>query len=120
MLTDLPRYWVPNVSGGLVISKIPQRTNWDFHSNVEYAQTAEQVGFEFALSQIRFMAGYGAVREMKLWKTEQKLSNALGKSTRVGVLFASPVAFHGEIERDRGSPSWTVEPCGGCKGDCEY
>ncbi len=22
-------YWVPNVSGGLVISKIPQRTSWD-------------------------------------------------------------------------------------------
>jgi hypothetical protein len=34
---------------------------WDYQSNVRYAQTAEQVGFEFALSQIRFMAGYGAV-----------------------------------------------------------
>lgn len=54
-------YWVPNVSGGLVISKIPQRTKWDYESNVRYAQTAENVGFEFALSQIRFMAGYGAV-----------------------------------------------------------
>ncbi|EXJ90429.1 alkanesulfonate monooxygenase [Capronia coronata CBS 617.96] len=53
-------YWVPNVSGGLVISKIPQRTNWDLPSNVQYAQTAEKVGFEYALSQIRFMAGYGA------------------------------------------------------------
>jgi NADPH:quinone reductase-like Zn-dependent oxidoreductase len=53
-------YWVPNVSGGLVISKIPQRTHWDFKSNVKYAQTAERVGFEYALSQIRFMAGYGA------------------------------------------------------------
>ena len=54
-------YWVPNVSGGLVISKIPQDTKWDFESNVRYAQKAEDVGFEFALSQIRFMAGYGAV-----------------------------------------------------------
>ncbi|KAK6430256.1 hypothetical protein LTR95_013588 [Oleoguttula sp. CCFEE 5521] len=53
-------YWVPNVSGGLVISKIPQRTNWDHKSNIRYAQTAERVGFEYALSQIRFMAGYGA------------------------------------------------------------
>lgn len=34
---------------------------WDYESNVRYAQTAENVGFEFALSQIRFMAGYGAV-----------------------------------------------------------
>ncbi|KAM3068219.1 hypothetical protein ACMFMG_011265 [Clarireedia jacksonii] len=39
-------YWVPNVSGGLVISKIPQRTEWDYESNVRYAQTAEEVGFE--------------------------------------------------------------------------
>ena len=53
-------YWVPNVSGGLVISKIPQRTHWDMQANVRYAQKAEQVGFEYALSQIRFMAGYGA------------------------------------------------------------
>ncbi|KIW30969.1 dimethyl sulfone monooxygenase SfnG [Cladophialophora immunda] len=53
-------YWVPNVSGGLVISKIPQRTKWDLESNVKYAQTAESVGFEYALSQIRFTAGYGA------------------------------------------------------------
>ena len=27
-------YWVPNVSGGLVVSKIPQKTNWDLASNV--------------------------------------------------------------------------------------
>lgn len=37
-------YWVPNVSGGLVISKIPQRTDWDLESNVKYARTAEKVG----------------------------------------------------------------------------
>lgn len=30
-------YWVPTVSGGLVISKIPQRTNWDLKSNQKYA-----------------------------------------------------------------------------------
>ncbi|KAL8663531.1 MAG: hypothetical protein Q9168_008082 [Polycauliona sp. 1 TL-2023] len=53
-------YWVPNVSGGLVISKIPQRTKWDLDSNASYAQTAEKYGFEYALTQIRFMAGYGA------------------------------------------------------------
>jgi hypothetical protein len=28
---------------------------------VRYAQKAEKVGFEYALTQIRFMAGYGAV-----------------------------------------------------------
>jgi hypothetical protein len=53
-------YWVPNVSGGLVISKIEQRTHWDHKSNIKYGQIAERSGFEYALSQIRFMAGYGA------------------------------------------------------------
>ena len=28
-------YWVPNVSGGLVISKIPQRTNWTLDYNIK-------------------------------------------------------------------------------------
>ncbi|MEJ0046146.1 MAG: dimethyl sulfone monooxygenase SfnG [Rhodospirillales bacterium] len=53
-------YWVPNVSGGLVISKITQRTSWDIDYNRRLAQIAEQSGFDYALSQIRFTAGYGA------------------------------------------------------------
>ncbi|MDD5036298.1 MAG: dimethyl sulfone monooxygenase SfnG, partial [Methylococcaceae bacterium] len=53
-------YWVPNVSGGLVISKIEQRTGWDIDYNRKLAQLAEQNGFDYALSQIRFTAGYGA------------------------------------------------------------
>lgn len=53
-------YWVPNVSGGLVISKIPQRTSWDIDYNRRLAQIAEASGFDYALSQIRFTAGYGA------------------------------------------------------------
>ena len=53
-------YWVPNVSGGLVISNIPQKTSWDFEYNKKLAQTAERNGFEYALTQIRFTAGYGA------------------------------------------------------------
>ncbi len=53
-------YWVPNVSGGLVISKITQRTSWDIEYNRRLAQIAEQSGFDYALSQIRFTAGYGA------------------------------------------------------------
>jgi dimethylsulfone monooxygenase len=53
-------YWVPNVSGGLVISNIEQRTGWDIDYNVKLAQIAERAGFDYALSQIRFTAGYGA------------------------------------------------------------
>lgn len=53
-------YWVPNVSGGLVVSNIEQRTSWDIDYNRKLAQTAEKAGFEYALTQIRFTAGYGA------------------------------------------------------------
>jgi dimethylsulfone monooxygenase len=53
-------YWVPNVSGGLVVSKIEQRTSWDIDYNRKLAQIAESSGFDYALSQIRFTAGYGA------------------------------------------------------------
>lgn len=53
-------YWVPNVSGGLVVSKIEQRTDWGIDYNRKLAQIAEQAGFDYALSQVRFTAGYGA------------------------------------------------------------
>lgn len=33
-------YWVPNVSGGLVVSSVEQRTDWGYDYNVKLAQTA--------------------------------------------------------------------------------
>lgn len=56
-------YWVPNVSGGLVVSNIEQRTSWDYDYNVKLAQTAERVGFEYALSQVRYLSSYGAAQQ---------------------------------------------------------
>ena len=53
-------YWVPNVSGGLVVSTIEQRTDWGYEYNKTLAQLAENNGFEYALSQVRYMASYGA------------------------------------------------------------
>ena len=53
-------YWVPNVSGGLVTSTIEQRTDWNYDYNAKLAQTAENNGFEYALSQVRYEASYGA------------------------------------------------------------
>ncbi len=53
-------YWVPNVSGGLVVSRIEQRTDWQYEYNKTLAQLAERNGFEYALSQVRYMASYGA------------------------------------------------------------
>ncbi len=36
-------YWVPNVSGGLVVSNIEQRTDWSYDYNVPFsAQAAEK------------------------------------------------------------------------------
>lgn len=53
-------YWVPNVSGGLVVSTIEQRTDWSYEYNKRLAQLAENNGFEYALSQVRYIASYGA------------------------------------------------------------
>ncbi|MGD8148698.1 dimethylsulfone monooxygenase SfnG [Ornithinimicrobium sp. Y1694] len=53
-------YWVPNVSGGLVVSTIEQRTNHTPDYNIDVAQTAERVGFDYALTQVRYLASYGA------------------------------------------------------------
>ncbi|GAY08198.1 dimethylsulfone monooxygenase SfnG [Pseudonocardia sp. N23] len=53
-------YWVPNVSGGLVTSTVEQRTDWGFDYNRTLARLAENNGFDYALSQVRYMASYGA------------------------------------------------------------
>jgi len=53
-------YWVPNVSGGLVVSRIEQRTDWSYEYNARLAKLAEDNGFEYALSQVRYIASYGA------------------------------------------------------------
>ncbi|RZT84399.1 FMNH2-dependent dimethyl sulfone monooxygenase [Pseudonocardia sediminis] len=70
-------YWVPNVSGGLVTSTIEQRTDWGFEYNAKLAQTAENNGFEYALSQIRYMASYGADHQHEA----TSFSLALGMAT---------------------------------------
>ena len=66
-------YWVPNVSGGLVVSTIEQRTSWDYDYNVKLAQTAERVGFEYALSQVRYLSSYGAAQQHESTSTSLAL-----------------------------------------------
>lgn len=56
-------YWVPNVSGGLVVSNVEQRTDWSYDYNVDLARAAEAAGFEYALTQVRYLASYGAARQ---------------------------------------------------------
>jgi FMNH2-dependent dimethyl sulfone monooxygenase len=83
-------YWVPNVSGGLVISKIEQRTDWTLEYNAKLAQIAEQSGFEYALSQIRFTAGYGAEYQHESVAISHALIAATKKLNVIAALLAGP------------------------------
>lgn len=78
-------YWVPNVSGGLVVSQIEQRTDWSYDYNVRLAQAAEKNGFDYALTQIRFTAGYGAENQHESVSFSHAL---LAKTTKLKVIAA--------------------------------
>ena len=78
-------YWVPNVSGGLVVSKLSQKTDWSFEANKRYAQIAEQTGFDYALLQTRFIASYGAENQLE----SATLASALAAVTKkIGLISA--------------------------------
>jgi len=83
-------YWVPNVSGGLVVSKIEQRTSWDIDYNRKLAQTAENAGFEYALSQIRFTAGYGAEYQHESVSFSHALLAATSKLKVIAAVLPGP------------------------------
>lgn len=78
-------YWVPNVSGGLVISEIEQRTSWDFDYNRTLARIAEDAGFEYALTQTRYAASYGAASQHEATSFSLAL---LGATERLKVIAA--------------------------------
>src|ERR1700759_748156 len=52
-------YWMPLGSGGMVISSLPQRTDWTLGWNSQMAQVAETVGYEYGLAPARFIASHG-------------------------------------------------------------
>jgi len=83
-------YWVPNVSGGLVVSNIEQRTSWDFEYNKKLAQIAEKAGFEYALSQIRFTAGYGAEYQHESVSFSHALLAATEKLNVIAAILPGP------------------------------
>lgn len=83
-------YWVPNVSGGLVISNIEQRTSWDADYNRKLAQIAEAAGFDYALTQIRFTAGYGAENQHESVSFSHALAAATEKLTVIAALLPGP------------------------------
>ncbi|UFH51256.1 dimethylsulfone monooxygenase SfnG [Pseudomonas sp. KNUC1026] len=83
-------YWVPNVSGGLVVSKIEQRTSWDIDYNRTLAQIAERAGFDYALSQIRFTAGYGADNQHESVAISHALLAATEKLKVIAAILPGP------------------------------
>ena len=74
-------YWVPNVSGGLVVSDIEQRTDWSYEYNTKLAVLAENNGFEYALSQVRYEASYGAE-----YQHRSSVGRPVRRQRRVGVV----------------------------------
>lgn len=78
-------YWVPNVSGGLVVSTIEQRTSWDFDYNKKLARIAENSGFEYALTQTRYAASYGADKQHEATSFSLAL---LGATERLNIISA--------------------------------
>jgi dimethylsulfone monooxygenase len=85
-------YWVPNVSGGLVVSKIAQRTSWDLDYNIKLAQTAEQAGFDYALTQIRFIGSYGAEYQHESTTFSTALLAATRRLKVIAAIPAGPLA----------------------------
>jgi len=70
-------YWVPNVSGGLVITDWPMKTDWSYKYNKKVAQTAEKVGFDYGLAQARFFGSYNAEQQLEALS----VANALAANT---------------------------------------
>ncbi len=83
-------YWVPNVSGGLVVSTIEQRTDWSLDYNQKLAKTAENAGFDYALTQIRFTAGYGAEYQHESVSFSQALLHATRKLKVLAAILPGP------------------------------
>ncbi len=83
-------YWVSNLSGGQVVSKIEQRTGWDFDYNVKLARAAEAAGFEFALTATRFVGGYRADGQHESSVFATSLLNA---TERLNVIVAIMTGF---------------------------
>ena len=79
-------YWVPNVSGGLVITSLPMNTDWSYEYNKKLAQTAEQVGFEYALAQARFFGSYNANQQLEALSIANALAANTEKLNLIGAL----------------------------------
>lgn len=111
-------HWVPNVSGGLVVSKIPQRTDWGLDYNIKLVKIAEEAGFDYALTQIRFMGSYGAeYQHDSLMFSAALLANTdrLGIITAIlpGMFHPGVIAKHGATADQIFNGRWSVHIASG-------
>ena len=118
-------YWVPNVSGGLVVSTIEQRTGWDFEYNKKLARIAENskhvgevrgTGLQRALCQDRRSP---RLRVRAHANPFHRLVRSR-KPARECVPVASALAQHRAYQAHRGDTSRALEPYYCCETDCEY
>jgi len=79
-------YWVPNVSGGLVITDWPMKTDWSWEYNKNLAQTAEQVGFDYGLAQARFFGSYNAEQQLEALSVANALASHTEKLRLIGAV----------------------------------
>jgi len=73
-----------------VVSTIEQRTDWSLEYNQRLALAAEKAGFEYALSQIRFTAGYGAEYQHESVSFSQALLHATTKLKVLAAILPGP------------------------------
>jgi dimethylsulfone monooxygenase len=62
-------YWIPNITGRTISNKIIQRPSFNFDYNAQLAQTSEEVGFDYAVSQISSIDSYGANSQLEALAT---------------------------------------------------
>jgi len=100
-------YWVPNVSGGLVVSAIEQRTSWDIDYNRKLAQmgaSSPELEGNWAKSTFEDLVQYNDGFKTNLIGTPQQIAERIVELKAVGVdlilsgflHFQEEVAYFGE------------------------
>lgn len=79
-------YWAPLGSGGFVVSRIEQRTGFDFEANVRYIQAAERTGFDYALMPARYFTSPGWAEQFEAVTTSAGLTQHTDRITILAAL----------------------------------
>lgn len=83
-------YWVPSVSREVVIRDFEAGTIWDIDDNIRLARLAEQAGFTYALTQIRFASGHGVENQHESVAFSHALLAATEKLRVIAAILPGP------------------------------